>query len=84
MTKELEQEDPYEMVAIAVSTGEDTTGEMARTFVEEFALMGFPPQRVMQLFKNPFYAGAHMVYEQRGEEFVRGLIAEVFGSVEAH
>ena len=83
MAKQLQPEDPFEMVAVAVSTTEDTTDEMARTFVEEFALMGFTAERVMRLFRHPFYAGAHMVYERRGEAFVRGLIDEVFGGGEA-
>ena len=83
MTKGFQPDDPFEMVAVTVSTAEDTTEEMARTFVEEFALMGFTAGRVMRLFKNPYYAGAHMVYQSRGEEFVRGLIDEVFGAGEA-
>jgi hypothetical protein len=80
VTKRFAIEDPFEAVAVSVSTAEDTTDEMARTFVEEFALLGFAPESVMRLFRNPFYAGAHMIYERRGEEFVWGLIREVFGT----
>jgi hypothetical protein len=80
LTKQHEQTDPFEAVAVGISTAEDTTDEMARTFVEEFALLGFPPERVLRLFRNPFYAGAHMVLERRGDEFVRALIREVFGT----
>lgn len=80
MTKRFESGDPFETVAVAIATAEDTTDEMARTFVEEFALLGFSASRVLSLFRNPFYAGAHMIYERRGEEFVRGLIREVFGA----
>jgi hypothetical protein len=79
VTKRFESEDPFETVAVAIATVEDTTDEMARTFVEEFALLGFNAERVLSLFRNPFYAGAHMIYERRGEEFVRDLIREVFG-----
>jgi hypothetical protein len=84
MAKQLQPEDPFEMVAVGLPTTEDRTDEMARTFVEEFALMGLTAERIMRLFEHPFYAGAHMVYQSRGEEFVRGLIDEVFGSGEAH
>ncbi len=79
MTKRFESGDPFETVAVGIVTAEDTTDEMARTFVEEFALLGFNASRVLSLFRNPFYAGAHMIYERRGEEFVRRLIREVFG-----
>lgn len=80
MTKGFQPDDPFEMVAVTIPTAKDTTEAMARTFVEEFALMGFTAGRVMRLFKNPVYAGAHMVYQSRGEEFVRSLIEEVFGA----
>jgi hypothetical protein len=79
VTKLFESEDPFETVAVAIASAEDTTDEMARTFVEEFALLGLNAERLLSLFRNPFYAGAHMIYERRGEEFVRGLIREVFG-----
>jgi hypothetical protein len=80
VTKRFAIEDPFEAVAVSLATAEDTTEEMARTFVEEFALLGFPPEKIMRLFRNPFYAGAHMVYTQRGEDFIQGLLRDVFGT----
>jgi hypothetical protein len=79
MAKQLEQDDPFEMVGVIVPTapGHDATAEMARAFVEEFALLGFTEERLLRLFKNPFYAGAHAIYRQRGEEFVRQIIDQV-------
>jgi len=79
MGKQLESDDPFEMVRVLVPTGpdEDATGEMARSFAEEFALMGFTAERILRLFRNPFYAGAHIIYRQRGEEFVRQIISQV-------
>jgi hypothetical protein len=78
--KEFEEDDPYELVAVEVPSppGYDGPAEMARCFVEEFALMGFPPDRILRLFTSRAFAGSHAIYEERGEAFVRGLIDEVF------
>ena len=78
--KDLEEDDPYELVAVQVAApaGYDGPGEMARCFIEEFALMGWPPARILRLFQSKAFAGTHSVYEERGEPFVRGLIDEVF------
>lgn len=79
--KSLEPEDPYELVGVAVPVpeGYDALGEMARCFVEEFALMGWSGQRILGLFQSPFYQGPHAVYRTRGEGFGRELIGQVLG-----
>lgn len=83
MRKAFGSEDPMEMVAVALPAipGEDAVVEMARVFVEEFALMGYTPERIMRLFKSPVYAGMYMVYHDRGDEFVRQLIQQVTGEM---
>jgi hypothetical protein len=55
---------------------------MARTFVEEYALMGWPAKRILTLFRQPFYGGAHDAYEALGEARILELIAETIGPVE--
>ena len=81
LKKEFEEDDPYELVAhqVPVPAGYDAPGLMARTFVEEFALMGWPPERIMRIFRSAAFAGSHSVYEERGEAYIQGLIDEVFG-----
>ena len=81
MTKGFERDDPFQAVAVGIASGEDTNEEMARTFIEEFALMGMSEGRILRFFRSPFYAGPHMVYQERGEDFIRALIAEIFGVV---
>jgi hypothetical protein len=78
--KEFEADDPWEMVAMRVPApaGYDAPAAMARTFVEEFALMGWPPGRILRLFQSEKFAGSHSVYEERGEAFIVALIDEVF------
>ena len=86
--KELEADDPYELVAVEVAgpPGYDGPAAMARCFIEEFALMGWPPERILRLFQSRAFAGTHAVYEDRGEAFVRALIDDVFrgGKEAAH
>ncbi|MFZ5817535.1 MAG: hypothetical protein ACOY93_19930 [Bacillota bacterium] len=51
---------------------------MAAVFVEEFMRMGLSPDGVMALFRNPFYTGPHSVLLLHGEEWVEGLIQQIF------
>ena len=82
MTAKLpEPEDPLQIVGVVLDRPIDAAGHeaMARTFVEEYALMGWPPHRILEMFRRPFYAGAHDAYEALGEDRVRSLIAQTFG-----
>jgi len=78
--KDFELEDPFEPVAVALSTpGYDGAEAMARCFVEEFALMGWPPERIYRLFTIPEFAGSYSIMQERGPAYVKSLIASVFG-----
>lgn len=75
---EFDFEDPFELNGMAFMTHEDTTNDMAETFIEEFMRMGYSHQQVLALFRNPHYLGPNMAFEKRGEPFLRDLIADVF------
>ncbi|HEY5911467.1 MAG TPA: hypothetical protein VJA21_12775 [Verrucomicrobiae bacterium] len=75
---EFDVEDPLELNGITLLTEEDTTDEMAECFIEEFMRLGYGPQEILALFRNPYYLGMNMVLEKRGEPFVRDRIARVF------
>ncbi len=78
--KGYEPEDPLEPVAVTFETpGYDGMEVMARCFVEEYALMGWPPERIFKLFTVPEFAGSYAVYSQRGPAYVRSLIDSVMG-----
>ena len=74
-------EDPLEIVGVVLDRPIDLQGldEMARVFVEEYALMGWPAKRILTLFRRPFYAGAHEAYEALGEARIKELIEQTFG-----
>jgi hypothetical protein len=79
--KALEDDDPYEFVAVTfpMEDGVDADELMARCFVEEYALMGMPRDRMFVLFRSKFFAGTNAILERRGEEFVRAIIDGVYG-----
>lgn len=81
LKKEFEGDDPFALVGqgFPCPDGYDSSGEMARCFVEEFALLGYPAGFVLSIFRNPFYQGPHGVYRAKGEGFVLELIREVYG-----
>lgn len=84
LRKDFEEDDPYALVGqgFPCPEGYDSMGEMARTFIEEYALLGHSEAFVLGLFRNPRYQGPHGVLVARGEAYVRGLLSEVYDSTD--
>ncbi len=76
-------DDPMEIVGVVLDRPIDPGGLdlMARTFIEEYTLMGWSPRRILTVFQNPFYGGAHDAYEALGEARIRALIESTAGSL---
>jgi len=77
-------EDPLELVGISVPATADSMREMAYTFAEEFALMGYDAARLMKMFRGPRYAGAHRAHQVLGDDEVRRIVEEcvsAFGGI---
>jgi hypothetical protein len=69
--------DPMTLHGVAVDVGDDgALRAMAECFVEEYVRLGFSASRLMQVFRNPGYAGPHLAYRAFGEAWVAELIAE--------
>ena len=68
--------DPQMLVGVMLSGGPEAMREMAYVFAEEFARMGYDASRILALFSNPFYSGAHGAYQALGEEAIRRIIGE--------
>ena len=79
--REPDAEDPLEIVGVVLDRPIDRRGldDMARTFVEEYTLLGWPPKRILGMFRQPFYGGAHDAYEALGEERIVALIEQTAG-----
>ncbi|MFQ5947676.1 MAG: hypothetical protein ACE5KX_02285 [Acidimicrobiia bacterium] len=82
MEKGFEADDPFELVGVRypLESGTDEDREVARCFIEEYALMGWSAERIRRLFTSPRYTGPYSIRHRQGDEFIDGLIAEVFGS----
>jgi hypothetical protein len=76
---ESDPEDPLELCGVGLLTEEDTSEPMTECFVEEFMRLGHTPAGILALFRNPHYTGMNMVFQSRGEAFVKDKITEVFG-----
>ncbi|MDR7522888.1 MAG: hypothetical protein QN168_10525 [Armatimonadota bacterium] len=75
--KAFEPDDPMALVGVIVDAGDPAADEMARCLVEEYLRVGWDEEGLLRLFRTPFYRALYAIYRDRGEEAVRGLIAEV-------
>jgi hypothetical protein len=62
--------DPSLLVGVSLPADATTDLDMAYVFAEEFARMGFDEERLLGLFRRPFYAGAHRLWQSLGEETI--------------
>ena len=75
--KECEPDDPIEMVGMEIpGQSEEALRDMALCFAEEFAREGWSEEKLLAMFKNPFYAGPYLAWKQKGDEFVKSVIRE--------
>jgi len=75
---EFDFDDPMELNGVGIVSAEDTTEAMTECFVEEFMRLGHNHKQIMAMFRNPHYIGMNMALQNRGEQFVRDKIVEVF------
>ena len=71
-----EPDDPHLLVGVTLPGDEATTREMATAFADEFAQMGFDRDRLLRLFSNPFYAGAHAARQLLGDVEIARIVVE--------
>ncbi len=68
--------DPMMLVGVALPATAEAQREMVYALAEEFARLGFDEERILALFRRPFYAGAHAAFRQLGEREVRRIVGE--------
>ena len=74
-----EPNDPMVLVGVALPSGPEAQREMAGVFADEFARMGYDTAKIMSLFRQPFYAGAHGALRELGEEAIVSIVEESVG-----
>jgi len=62
--------------------GRDHIAEMAEAFVIELKRMRWSNEKILNAFRNPFYAGPYYAFKERGEEYVRDLVEGVINRKE--
>ncbi len=75
--KQTESSDPMTLVGSKVP-GADVN-QLMRCFIEEYAAVGYGPEQILELFRQPRYAAIHPTYLHLGEQAVRATIAAVIG-----
>jgi hypothetical protein len=68
--------DPNMLVGVVLPADAEATRDMAYAFAEEFARLGYSREQLLQLFRNPFYGGAHGAYRALGEKETLSIIDE--------
>jgi hypothetical protein len=71
-----EPDDPHLLMGVSLPGDEAATREMAEAFADEFAQMGFDRDRLLRLFSNPFYAGAHAARQLLGDAEITRIVVE--------
>ena len=71
-----EPDDPNMLVGVVLPADRASVEEMAAAFADEFAALGYDEPRLLALFQQPFYAGAHEALQVLGEAAIRDLIHE--------
>ena len=74
--KDADPDDPMELVGVPVPIDEATFDEMARCLIEEYVRDGWADERLLALFRSPFYAGLHVIWLHRGEAWVTDVVAD--------
>ncbi len=69
-------QDPMMLVGVGLPADRATQVEMAYTFAEEFARLGYSEGQVMNLFREPFYSGANDLFRDLGEREVAKIVHE--------
>ncbi len=73
---EPDPEDPNLLVGVSVPGDIESIREMAAVFAEEFAALGYDEDRLIQMFRRPFHAGAHRALRLLGEPEIRRIVQE--------
>lgn len=72
---EFVEEDPMELVGMVLPGDPGQLEAMAEAIVEEYVRMGWDAERLMTLFRHPMFLATHRIYQQKGEDYVKALIA---------
>ncbi|MBI4234023.1 MAG: hypothetical protein HY686_06240 [Chloroflexi bacterium] len=70
--KPYEQDDPMELVGVALPEGDPD--QFLESIVQEYLMLGWSPEQIMQLFHRPFFVATHALLEQKGEAYIQDSV----------
>ena len=74
---EFDPEDPMEMVGVELrGQKEAQLRDMALCFAEEFIREGWSENKLIEMFKNPYYKGPYLAWQQKGDTFIQEVVKE--------
>ena len=68
--------DPNMLVGVTVNCSAEELSEMAAAFSSELAALGHDVPGILELFRQPAYAGAHLAWRELGEAEVRSIVEQ--------
>jgi hypothetical protein len=68
--------DPQELIGVELPGDAQLTREMAEAFADEFARLGHTRAQILDLYRSPFYAGAHRAWVLLGEAEITRMVDE--------
>ena len=71
--------DPQELVGVELPGNESVTREMAAAFADEFAQLGYTRDEILAMYRAPFYAAVHRIWQLLGEEEIARVVDESVG-----
>jgi len=77
-TKDLEHDDPMNLVGMVLPGDAGQVETMAECIVEEYVRLGWDERRLFSLFASPMFLATHRIYRQKGEGYVRRLIRQTW------
>ncbi len=80
--KNPEPDDPLTLTGVRVPGGLREAEDMAYTFAEEFAQLGYSEEQLIEMFRSPAYRAPNDAYRLLGEDMIHSIVcecAEVWG-----
>ena len=75
LKKEAEADDPMELMGMMAPGDADSDERQAEATIQEFVLMGFTDEGLLELFRSPHYQATHRLWKVKGEAYVKDMIA---------
>jgi hypothetical protein len=75
-TRPVEPEDPMTLHAVMAEGDPEV---MLQCLVQEFAWMGWDTERILALFRDPFYPALHQLGRRYGEAGIRARVTALLG-----